>query len=332
MAATAIGPAGRVREGGQGHTFAGSKRTRGLLISAAAALGATALLVRAAAHRAERAHPPMGRFLEIDGVRVHYLDHGQGRPVVLLHGNLTMIEELALSGLLDLASRHYRVIAIDRPGYGYTSRPRDRLWTPAAQADLIHEALRRLGVERPVVLGHSFGTIVALELALRHPDRVAGLALLSGYYFPTARVDVPLLSPPAIPVLGDVLRYTVSPLVGRLTWPAIRGLLFGPAPATPGFDGLKGMMLRPEQIRASASESAAMVPTVAGLQAHYGELRIPVAILAGAEDRFVDTGRQSAQLHRAIPHSSFDAVPGAGHMVHHTAPQAALAAIDAAMR
>jgi pimeloyl-ACP methyl ester carboxylesterase len=273
----------------------------------------------------------MGRFLDVDGVHLHGVDRGQGPPIVLLHGNLTMIEELALSGLLDLAARQGRVLAFDRPGYGYTSRPRDRVWTPAAQADLFHDALRRLGVERPVIVGHSFGTIVALEMALRHPRSVAGLTLLSGYFFPTARVDVPLLAPPSLPLLGDVMRHTVSPLLGRLSWPAIRRLLFGPAPVTPGFDELRGMMLRPEQIRAGASESALMVPTVAMLQSRYLELDMPVVILAGAKDRFVDTERQSAALHRLLPGSRLRIVPGAGHMVHHTAPEAALAAIGETM-
>jgi pimeloyl-ACP methyl ester carboxylesterase len=168
-------------------------------------------------------------------------------------------------------------------------------------------------------------------MALRHPHVVAGLTLLSGYFFPTARIDVPLLSPPAVPVIGDVIRHTVSPLLGRLGWPAIRRLLFGPAPVTPGFDGLKGMMLRPEQIRAGASESALMVPTVAGLQERYAELTTPLTIMAGAEDRFVDTDRQSVALHRLLPHSRLRIVRGAGHMVHHTAPEAALAAIRETM-
>jgi pimeloyl-ACP methyl ester carboxylesterase len=250
---------------------------------------------------------------------------------VLLHGNLTLIDELVLSGLVELAAQHGRVIAFDRPGYGYSTRPRARIWTAAAQADLIHDALRRLGVERPVVVGHSFGTIVALEMALRHPRSIAGLTLLSGYFFPTARVDVPLLSPPAVPVIGDVMRHTVSPLLGRLGWPGIRRLLFGPAPVTPGFDDLKGMMLRPEQIRSGASESALMVPTVSKLQGRYPELAMPVTILAGADDRFVGTDRQSGTLHRLLPQSRLRIVPGAGHMVHHTAPEAALAAIRETM-
>ena len=152
-----------------------------------------------------------------------------------------------------------------------------------------------------MVVGHSLGTVVALELALRHPSSVAALALLSGYYFPTARVDAPVQALPAVPVLGDLMRYTISPLLLRLAWPGLMRVLFGPAPTPPAFDALKGLIARPEQIRASVSESALLVPTVAGLQQHYTELKVPVVIAAGAEDRYIDTEEQSGRLHHMLP-------------------------------
>lgn len=307
-----------------------ARSPRNILLGAAAALGAAALWNHLQARKAESECPPRGRFLEIDGVRLHYLERGRGRPVVLLHGNMTMAEEIAASGLLGLVAGRYRAVAFDRPGYGYTDRTRDRVWLPSAQADLVHAAIARLGLSRPIVVGHSFGTVVALELALRHPESVGALVLLSGYYFPTARVDVPLLAPPAIPVVGDAMRHTVSPLLGRLAWPGLCRLLFGPAPTNPGFDALEGMMLRPSQIRASASESAMLVPVVAELQRHYRELEMPVVIGAGADDRYIGTEAQSVRLHELLPESDLRVLPGAGHMVHHTFPEEALALIDRA--
>jgi pimeloyl-ACP methyl ester carboxylesterase len=303
---------------------------KGILLGAVAALGAAAVWNQFQARKAEREHPPRGRFLEIDGVRLHYLEQGRGRPVVLLHGNMTMAEEIAASGLLGLVAGRYRAVAFDRPGYGWSERTHDRVWLPAVQADLLRAACRRLGLERPVVVGHSFGSTVALELALRHPESVGAVVLLSGYYFPTARLDVPLLAPPALPVVGDVMRHTISPLLGRLSWPGLCRVLFGPAPTNPAFDALEGMMLRPSQIRSSASESAELVPVVAALQHHYRELRMPVVIGAGADDRYIGTEAQSVRLHDLLPGSELEVVPGAGHMVHHTAPEAALALIDRA--
>src|SRR5215210_4561224 len=145
--------------------------------------------------QAERDNPPLGKFIEVDGVRLHYLVRGQGQPLVLLHGNGTMIQDFDTSGLVDLASEHYRVIVFDRPGYGYSARPRGgKTWNPKAQANLLHQALQRLHVERPIVVGHSWGTLVAVAMAMDYPDYVQSLVLLSGYYFPTVRFDVPIMS------------------------------------------------------------------------------------------------------------------------------------------
>ena len=140
-------------------------------------------------------------------------------PLVLLHGNGSMIQDFESSGLIDLAARNYRVIVFDRPGFGHSDRPRNVVWTPAAQAELINSALERLGVAHAIVLGHSWGASVAVALALNYPRLVQGLVLASGYYYPTLRPDVVALSTPAIPVVGDVLRYTLSPMISRLIWP-----------------------------------------------------------------------------------------------------------------
>ena len=193
-------------------------RSRGwlapVLLGSAAALGGAVIYNRWQARDAERQYPPIGRFLDVDGVRLHYIERGQGDPLVLIHGNGTMIQDFTVSGLVDRLADRYRVIVIDRPGYGYSSRPR-RLWTPYAHARLFREALAQLGVEQAVVYGHSWGTLVAMALALEFPSLVRGLVLGSGYYYPTLRADTFLFSPPAIPVIGDAMRYTVSPLVAR---------------------------------------------------------------------------------------------------------------------
>jgi pimeloyl-ACP methyl ester carboxylesterase len=304
---------------------------RAVLVTATA-MAAAALFVRHKTRRAERDNPPTGRFVEVQGVRLHYVERGQGQPVVLLHGNGTMTQDFGLSGLLDLAAERYRVIAFDRPGFGHSTRPRrGRVWTPKAQAALLHEALHRLGIERPAVVGHSWGSLVALELALEYPRDVGALVLLSGYYYPTARLDVLLLSPPALPIVGDLMRYTISPLLGRLIWPGLLRRLFGPAPVPARFGKFPvWMALRPSQLRASAAETALLIPCALALRGRYGELTVPVVIAAGAEDRYVDTGRQSMRLHRELPSSRLSLASGAGHMVHHTEPRVVMDAIEAA--
>jgi pimeloyl-ACP methyl ester carboxylesterase len=305
-------------------------RLGGMLVASAAFLGGMALAAHRRGRRAEREHPPQGRFLDLEGTRLHYIERGDGPPVVFLHGNGAMIQDLEISGVLDLAAERRRVIAFDRPGFGYSARPRDRTWTADAQAELIHEALRQLGVDRPIVVGHSWGTLVALSMALAHPDDVGGLVLLSGYYFATPRADVALLSPPAIPGLGDVIRYTISPILGRMLAPKMIGKVFAPAPVPARFTAEfpLDLALRPSQIRATAGDTALMIPAAAALSERYGDLSMPVVIMAGAGDEIVDVERQSKNLHRQLPDSELRLIEGGGHMIHHLAPEQVVEAID----
>jgi pimeloyl-ACP methyl ester carboxylesterase len=288
------------------------------LITAAA--GAALWNIRKAAE-AERRHPPRGRFITVDGVRVHVLDEGQGPAVVLLHGNGTMAEDFVISGLFGRIAAHHRAIAIDRPGYGHSERPRDRLWTASAQAKLVRGVLDEIGVEDAVIVGHSWGTLVALALALEHPEAVRGLVLLSGYYLPTGRADVWVLAGPAVPVVGDVMRYTISPPLGRAMAGQFMRKIFAPLPVASRFERYfpLEMALRPSQIRASAEESAFMVPGATAMQDRYGELRVPTVILTGDADEIVTADRQSIRLADEIPGSELRVLPGLGHMIHYAA-------------
>lgn len=295
----------------------------------AAALAAAAVYSHKQTQKAERQYPPIGRFLHVDGVRLHYIERGHGQPLVLIHGNGTMIQDFTVSGLVDRLAERYRVIVIDRPGYGYSSRPR-QLWTPRAHARLFHKALAQLGVQQALVYGHSWGTLVAVALALEDPSHVRGLVLGSGYYFPTLRADTFLLSPPAIPVIGDVMRYTISPLIARATLPGMIKRVFQPAPVPERFEQEfpKALMLRPSPLRAAAEDAALMVPSAMELERHYKDLNVPVTIITGADDQIADVERQSKRLHQVLSGSELILLPGLGHMVHHLAPDAVVAAID----
>jgi pimeloyl-ACP methyl ester carboxylesterase len=296
-----------------------SSGAAGTIAAAATAAVVTALWVQHRARKAERENPPAGRFVEVDGVRLHYIEKGKGPAVVLLHGNTVFLQDFIGSGLFDRLAEHHRVIAFDRPGFGYSERPRDRLWTAQAQAVLLQQALAQIDVERPVLVGHSWGTLVALGLAVNFPAYARGLVLISGYYYPTSRLDVALTAPAAVPLLGDALRYTVSPLTGRLLLKRTVKAMFAPAPMPEDFFDVmpREMMLRPIQIRAEAEDAAFMVPAAAQFRHHYSNLALPVRIFAGAGDRIVDVESHSARLHRAVPHSTLTVSREAGHMVHY---------------
>jgi pimeloyl-ACP methyl ester carboxylesterase len=160
---------------------------------------------------------------------------------------------------------------------------------------------------------------------------VSGLVLLSGYYCPTLRADVPLFSLPAIPVIGDLIRYTVGPLFGAALLPlAVKGT-FSPLTVPEGFaKGFPhGLPLRPSQIRAEAQDTATMIWVVAAMQHHFRELRMPVVIMAGSKDRLVDHRKHAIRLHQEIEQSALRLVPGVGHMLHYAVPEQVIDAIEA---
>ena len=298
-------------------------------LAAGLGLAASFFYVRAKTKQAEAENPPQGRFVTVDGVRLHYIERGSGPVLVLLHGNGVLSNDFEHSGLLDKAAEHYRVIAFDRPGFGYSERPRSKIWTPQAQARLLHHALQEIGVDTAIVAGHSWGTLVALSMALEVPGFVRGLVLLSGYYYPSLRADVPLASGPAIPLLGDLMRYTVSPLVARMIWRPLAKRMFWPQPVDPRFRELPPwLMLRPGQLRASAAEAALMAPTALALAKRYPELRVPAVIIAGTKDKIVAFGHNSERLDERLPHSELQLQPGVGHMTHYADPDKVLAAVE----
>jgi pimeloyl-ACP methyl ester carboxylesterase len=305
-------------------TWTHSRQDRG---GASVAIGLTAGLLAASAvvayiqsRHAEREHPPPGRFIDVDGVRLHYIEKGTGSAVLLLHGAGVTAEDYVASGLVDRLSQRYRVIAFDRPGYGYSNRPAGRAWTARAQADLLEQACVALGMDRVIVVGHSWGTLIALEMAMEYPARVLGLVLVSGYYFPTPRLDSLILATPAIPVFGQLMRHTVSPLFGRLLTPRMIRRMFAPGPVPQDFATAVPLplMLRPGQLRASAQDAGRMVPTALALNRRYGELRMPTVILAGAGDEIVKPDGQSMRLEKQLAHGELEVIPDAGHMLHHS--------------
>lgn len=301
------------------------------LAVAAGAAGALALTNHILAKRAEARHPARGGFVTVSGVRLHYLEAGEGPPVVLLHGNGVSSDDFLVSGLIGALARHRRVIAFDRPGFGHSQRPRGRAWTAAHQAELIAEALELLGVARPLVVAHSWGTLVAAELALRDPEALAGLVLMSGYYRPTFRPDALLGAAPAAPLVGDAVRHTISPVLGRLIAPILLKQLFAPAGGSRRFRRLYpiSMSLRPSQLRAGAAEAGLMGPAAARLVPRLAGLKTPTLVIAGRGDRLIDAQHQSAWLVRQLPDAGLLMIDGAGHMVHHAAPAEVAMAIQA---
>lgn len=302
---------------------------RGLAI----ALGGAALLAGMAAvvnwrgRLAEQRHPPAGRMITVNGTRLHYLDVGSGSPIVLVHGNASLLEDPILALAEPLRDRH-RIIAFDRPGFGYSERPQDRLWTPEEQADALAAALRALGIGPAVFYGHSFGTTVVLSLAVRHPELVAGLIVASGYYYPERRADSALASLNAVPGIGWISRNTVAPLLAALTSRALVKASFSPDPISPAYEEFPAdLVVRPSQIRASAEDAATLYDWAVRNAPRWPSLTLPTLILAGGGDKLIDPERHACRLAEDIPNARLHLWPTAGHLVHHSRRDEAVALI-----
>lgn len=294
------------------------------------ATAATAALTRYLTRRAESEHFPGGKFLAVNGQTVHFVDEGAGPCVVLLHGNGSMIEDYEATTLIDTLSKDHRVIIVDRAGFGLSTRAPGGTWTPEREADQLAEFLERIEVRNPIIVAHSWATMVALAMALRDPDRVAGLVLLSGYYYASTRLDVALQTPASLPLIGPILRHTVLPLISRINAPLVIKTLFAPSDVPPLFSHLYSvpMASRPSQLKSVADDTTTMPASAARLSKRYANIQVPVRIIAGAADKIVTTSEQSGRLHSELHNSDLVILEGVGHMTHHARPDLVIAAVN----
>lgn len=310
-----------------------------LLALLALAAGLTAWRVAAQAAQAEAAFPPEGAFVEVDGRRVHYVMRGEGPDLVLIHGASGNSRDMTFRFMGMLEGR-YRVTAFDRPGLGYTDPVRPDLagpWqirgeTPMEQADLLRAAAKAIGIERPIVLGHSFGGAVAMAWALGDPEGTAAVVDVSGATMPwpgrlnwTYRLTEGPLGGALVPWL--VAAWTPQRLVDR----AIAGT-FAPDDVPDSYAESLGaaLAMRAASFRANARQVNALRAAVEEMSRRYPTLPMPVEIVHGDADTIVGLEIHSRPLAALVPGARLTILPGVGHMPHHTDPEAVIAAIDRA--
>lgn len=266
-------------------------------------------------------------FVSVEGLRLYYVSHGAGLPVVLLHGNAGFTHDY--SAVIDsLAERGYRAIAFDRPGHGQSEREGNGIATALDQSRLIHQALQKLGVERPIMVGHSWGGILILSYALQYETEISGIVLLAPAIYPEEEQFATQKALIEIPGLGDLIIKMSSPIID---WEIRRNLerAFSPDEVPKEYLELAtAIWNRPGQIKAIVQDEAVFSPTAEKLSHRYTEVRVPTVIITGDSDLLVNPERHAYPLHRAISHSKLIVLPETGHMLPHTRPEAVLDAIE----
>ena len=273
------------------------------------------------ARRVEIAVPPQGRFLDLDGERVHYLDKGVGPALFLIHGLSGQMGNFTYALVGCLASE-FRVVAVDRPGSGYSTRPADADASLRAQGRALAKVIRALNLDRPLIVGHSMGGAIALAIALDNPECVSGLALIA----PLTEV---VKTPPApfrglaIPsrFVRWIVAWTLATPLTMLAADRVIKQVFAPEKAPPDFATTGGGLLsvRPRSFYAASSDLLAVNNGFAEMTRRYPALSVPVGILFGRGDRLLDYRLHGQALKEKIPNLHLEVVEG-GHMLPITAP------------
>ncbi|MBY5932405.1 alpha/beta hydrolase [Tateyamaria omphalii] len=285
---------------------------------------------------AAAAFPPTGQIIDVDGVGVHVEQMGNGPDLVLIHGASGNTRDFTFA-FADRVKDRYRVTILDRPGLGWTDQvlPRHRsAWTtthanPTEQARLLKAATDQLGVERPIVLGHSFGGIVALAWALEFDD-LAGIVSVAG------------VANPWPGELDWTYQVNGSTMGGALMVPVLSAFLpesyidtavssiFAPQTAPAGYTDHVGpaLILRRASMRANARQVNWLRPHVVEMSQKYRSITVPVEVVHGDADTIVPLDVHSAKLPGQIDGANVTVLPGVGHMPQHTHPEAVVDAID----
>lgn len=274
------------------------------------------------AGKVEAALPPSGRFVDLTQVRMHLVEQGQGPVVLLIHGIAGNLRHFTYGVAAQLAA-DYRVIAVDRPGCGYSTWRSGVPQTLQSQADALAELLQTLQIDRAVVAGHSLGGAIALSLAQRHPERVTALALVA----PLTKLPneaSPAFKALAIPYrwLRVVVAWTLAAPLTLARRDETMALVFGPE-ATPRDFATRGgglMALRPSNFVAASTDLNAIPDGMQEIEAGYAAMRVPVSVLYGQGDRILSHRSNGVELVDRLPGTQLTLVEG-GHMLPITQPQ-----------
>jgi len=300
------------------------------------ALALLALATHAGVVIVQRSFPPQGRMIEVEGATLHVVDIGPrdaGLPIVMLHGASSNLAVMRYP-LGEMLARNHRVILIDRPGHGWSTRARRQDSTPQIQARMIDEALGKLGIDRAVFVVHSWSGALGARLALDYSSLVAGLVMLAPVTHPwrggVGRYNEII----ATPVIGPLLAYTITLPLGFFVTESGARNVFLPQTMPDGFvkKSATPLLLRPREFIANAYDLVTLKASVAAQAPRYGEISAPVTIIAGAPDKTVKTDIHARPFAATVPNAKLLVLPDLGHMVQNAVPDLVTTEIETMIR
>lgn len=230
--------------------------------------------------------------------------------------------------MAKLLSQSYRVIGFDRPGHGESARPGSRAASVEYQALMLHETLQRLGVNNPVLVGHSWGAALALCYALKYPTETAGLVLLAPAAFPDTDPNPLLKKLIKTPLIGKVALIFGKTLAGTKQLRYDLEQAFYPQPVPEGYLKMAtSTWLGRKQLRAYLEDEWSLDESLRRQSRHYGELRMPVVIVTGDRDQIVSPEENAYRLKVAITQAQLVELKGTGHEIPLTRPESVYGAL-----
>ena len=273
----------------------------------------------------ERAYPPAGELIEVEGGRINVVDIGprdaEGPPLVLLHGASSNLRAMRLP-LGDRLARRHRVILLDRPGHGWSRGDRENA-TLAGQGRMIELALRRMGLPPVILVAHSLAGALAVRMTLDHPERVAGLVLLAPVTHPWEGGVGIYNKAVTIPVIGRLLAHAITLPLGLLLASAGARSVFRPQPMPENFlrDTAALLLLRPREFLANARDLVGLKSAVREQVPRYRDIRTPVVVITGDADNTVSPEIHARAFAATVPDARLIVLPGVGHMVQYAATE-----------
>jgi pimeloyl-ACP methyl ester carboxylesterase len=298
-----------------------------------AALVMLALITQAGVIVLQRSYPAQGEMVEVTGATLNVVDLGPrdalGPPIVLIHGASSNLEAMR-QPLGDRLAGTHRVILIDRPGHGWSTRVREDDSTPAIQGRMIDEALEKLGVGPAIFVVHSWAGALGARMALDYPTRVAGLVMLAPVAYPWSGGVGWYNDVITTPVIGPLLAYTITMPLGFFVTRSGARNAFLPQTMPENFvsDSATPLLLRPREFLANARDLVTLKAAVREQFPRYGEISVPTVVIAGDADNTVWPTIHSRPFAAAVPNAKLIILPGVGHIVQNAAPERVIHEID----